>query len=309
MAEAGNHPVLGRIRAHFTLMRPVQLVWFDIFIGMASLALLVLGWPGWHALLFILTSLLTDAGACTLNDIGDIKSDRISMEWNRKGRPLCRGTASMKAARVQAVILFSLGLIRALYLDIYLVLCAAGLVIMSHQYSMGPLKLDGRPFLSQVFWVIFAFLYYGAVSSYVMRYNGVDWDGIVNGLPFLAVLVIFVGIAETLAKDLRDLDNDRDSGKITTPVHVGARIAAPASFVFSVIGISLWAVPHFVGGETPIYFLIPIGLLFTTWNAVCLYLCYKIFKSYTKDHSRSLHKGYLLTLTAILFLTFLTSIY
>lgn len=308
MAETGSHLILGRIRAHFTLMRPVQLVWFDIFIGMASLTLLVQGMPGWHALLFILTSLLTDAGACTLNDVGDIKSDRISMEWSRKGRPLCRGTASVKAARVQAVVLFALGLGLAMYLNIYLFLFTAGLVIMSHQYSMGPLKLDGRPFLSQVFWIIFAFLYYGAVSSYVMHYNGVEWSGIVNGLPFLAVLVIFVGIAETLAKDLRDLDNDRDSGKITTPVRVGARIAATASFVFSVIGISLWAVPYFIGGGTPIYLLIPIGLLFAAWNAICLYLCYSIFKNYTKDSSRSLHKGYLLTLTGILTLTFLTSI-
>jgi 4-hydroxybenzoate polyprenyltransferase len=305
----GDHPVLGRIRAHFTLMRPVQLVWFDIFIGLAAFAVLTQQLPEPHFLLFILCSLFTDAGACTLNDIGDIRSDRISIEWSRKGRPLCRGTASMKAARAQAVIFFALGLMLAIYLDIYLFLFALGLVIMSHQYSMGPLKMNGKPYVSQLFWVIFAFLYYGAVSAYVMHYNDVTWQGIIDGLPFLAVLVIFVGIAETLAKDLRDLDNDRDSGKITTPVRIGARIAAPASFVFSVIGISLWAVPHFIGGRTPIYFQVPIGILFVAWNAICLYLCYAIYKRYSKESSRALHKGYLLTLTGILALTFVASVF
>src|SRR5512137_1723407 len=104
--EHGGHPTIGRIRAHLTLMRPVQLVWFDIFIGLAAFSVLTHHFPGPHFLLFILCSLLTDAGACTLNDIGDIRSDKISIEWSRKGRPLCRGTASMKAAKVQSIVLF-----------------------------------------------------------------------------------------------------------------------------------------------------------------------------------------------------------
>lgn len=300
--------LLERITGHFRLMRPIQLIWFDIFIGFASYAVLTQHLPRVHFLLFILTSLLTDAGACTLNDIGDIASDRISTESSRKDRPLCKGTVSMRSAKIQAYSLFALGLLLALMLDIYVFIFTLSLVLLAHQYSLPPLKMNGRPFVSQLFWVLFAILYYLTISAYLVRYESIPYENILNGLYFLAVMVLFVGIAETLAKDLRDLENDRDSGKITTSVLLGNRAASAASFVFSVIGISLWAYSYFFIHETQFVVQAAVLLLVLTWEAICLYLCISIFRRYTKASARKLHIGYLLTLTAVLALTFIAGV-
>lgn len=300
--------VLRLIRGHFTLTRPVQLIWFDLFIGFSSYTVLTNDFPNAHFLLFILTSLLADAGACTINDYGDVRSDSISTEGSRNLRPLCTGLVDKKVAKVQAFVFFGLSLVLAFTLDIYLFLFALALVILSHQYSLGPLKMNGRPFISQLFWVLFAVLYYGAISAYLVRYEGIPKENIINGLYFLAVLVLFLGIAETLAKDMRDLENDGASGKRTTSVFIGNRYAAIASFVFSMAGISLWAYPYFFIHDTHIILRGLMLIIFVSWTAVCLYLCISIFRKYTKSRARELHISYLLTLTSILAMTFMAGV-
>lgn len=296
---------LNAVKGHFMLMRPVQLIWLDVFLGFATYAVIVQQVPTWHFLLLILCSLLSDAGACTLNDIGDVTSDRLSTESSRKDRPMVTGTVGKRAAMVQAILLYSAGLLLALYLGGYVFIFALALVIISHQYSMGPLKMNGRPIISQLFWVGFALLYYSAASAYMIKYESVPWENILNGLYFLAVMVLFVGLAETLAKDLRDLDNDRDSGKKTTSVFIGPAKAAAVSFGLSTVGISLWAYPYFNVYDTPWHLRIPILVVVLSWIGISLFLCGSIFKEYTKSRARQLHIGYLLTLTAILTLTYL----
>lgn len=296
------------IRGHFMLMRPVQLLWFDIFIGLSAFTVLTKEMPGAHFLLFILTSLFADAAACTINDYGDVNSDSISTEGSRKLRPLCTGLVDKRAAKVQAYVLFGLSLVLAFTLDIYLFFFALALVLLSHQYSMRPLKMNGRPFISQLFWVMFAVLYYGAISSYLMRYEGISWTDVMNGLYFLAVLVLFMGIAETLAKDLRDLENDGASGKRTTSVHVGNRVASAASFVFSMVGISLWAYPFLFVHDTHLVLKGLMFLVYLSWTAASLFLCISLYKGYTKSRARELHVSYLLTLTSILAITFVAGV-
>ncbi len=300
--------VLRLIRGHFTLMRPVQLLWFDIFIGFSSYVVLADRLPKAHFLLFILTSLLADAGACTINDYGDVRSDSISTEGSRKFRPLCTGLVNKKAAKVQAFVFFGLSLALAFALDIYLFLFALALVILSHQYSLGPLKMNGRPFVSQLFWVLFAVLYYGAISAYLVRYEGIPKENILNGLYFLAVLVLFLGIAETLAKDMRDLENDGASGKRTTSVFIGNRYAAAASLVFSMAGISLWAYPYFFISDTFVLIRGLILFIFVSWTLVSIFLCVSLYRKYTKSRARELHVSYLLTLTSILAITFVAGV-
>jgi 4-hydroxybenzoate polyprenyltransferase len=297
--------LLARLKGHFLLIRPVQLLWLDVFVGFASYAVIVQEVPSLHFLLFILCSLLADAGACTLNDIGDVDSDRLSSESSRSKRPMVTGTVPLKAAKAQAIVLYLLGLGLALYLDIYVFIFALSLVILSHQYSMKPLKMDGRPIISQLFWVAFAVIYFCAINAYFIRYNDVPWENIRNGLYFLGVMVLFLAVAETLAKDLRDMENDRDSGKRTSTVFLGHKISSAASFVLSTIGISLWAYPHFMvyDSSLPLH----AGVLTVTlgWIFLSGFLCFSIFKEYSKKRYKQLHIGYLLTLTLILLLTYI----
>jgi 4-hydroxybenzoate polyprenyltransferase len=301
--------LLERLKGHLVIMRPIQLLWLDVFVGFAAYAAIAGSVPSVHFLLFILCSLLSDAGACTLNDIGDVDSDRRSSESSRNLRPMVKGTVGKISANIQAYTLFAAGLMLALYLDIYVFIFALALVVISHQYSMKPLKMNGRPFISQLFWVGFAVLYYCAVSAYLIRYDGVSMKDVMNGLYFLSVMVLFLALAETLAKDLRDLDNDRESGKRTTTVFIGPRRSAIISFGLSSMGIVLWSFPYFGLHETPAHLLIPITVVVIGWIGISFLLCRSIALNYTKKRAKQLHIGYLLTLTCILGLTYLAGVY
>jgi 4-hydroxybenzoate polyprenyltransferase len=297
-----------KLKGHFILIRPQQLVWFDVFASMGFYAIIARHVPNPHFLLFIITAMIADAGACTMNDLGDYRSDCRSSEASRKKRPLCTGVVSKKAARNQAIILYAIGLILALYLDILIFLSALLLVLLSYQYSMRPLKMDGRPIISQLFWVGFALLYYFAISAYLIRYENIAPVNILNGLYFLMALILFMGIAETLAKDLRDLVNDRAAGKQTTPVRFGPKASAAISFAFSFPGLVMWAIPYFSIYQTDLILQIFIISVVFGWTFICFNLCRSIYRRYAKATARRLHKGYILTFTIVLTLSFFAGI-
>ncbi|UCE37989.1 MAG: UbiA prenyltransferase family protein [Thermoplasmata archaeon] len=297
-----------KLKGHFILTRPQQLVWLDVFASMGFYAIIAQHAPNPHFILFIMTAVIADAGACTMNDLGDFNSDCRSSEASRKKRPLCTGVVSKKAARNQAIILYSIGLILAFYLDILIFLSAFLLILLSYQYAMKPLKMDGRPIISQLFWVGFGLLYYFAIAAYLIRYENIALVNVFNGLYFLIALMLFMAIAETLAKDLRDLENDKAGGKNTTPVRFGPKAAAATSFAFSFPGLVIWAIPYFSVYQTHIILQILILTVVFVWNFICFNLCRSIYKRYTKAKARKLHKGYILTFTIVLTLSFIAGV-
>jgi 4-hydroxybenzoate polyprenyltransferase len=297
-----------KLWGHFILTRPQQLIWLDVFGAMSFYVIVTRHIPYLHYLLFVLCAVICDAGACTLNDVGDIASDKKSLESSRNKRPLVIGSVSKKAAQIQGFSLYLIGLAIALFLDFYVFIFALTLVILSYQYSMKPLKMDAKPIISQVFWVSFGFLYYFAAVAYLRRYENVPLNNIYYGLYFLGAMIMFLAIAETLAKDLRDLENDRLGGKNTTPSYFGPRPAVAASFTFSVFGSIFWVIPYFSVYDTHIILQALVILLVVIWNGLCLILCRSIYRKYTKSKARKLHKGYILTFTMIMTLSFLGGI-
>jgi 4-hydroxybenzoate polyprenyltransferase len=209
---------------------------------------------------------------------------------------------------IQGYTLYIIGLAIALFLDLYVFLFAFALVLISHQYSMYPLKMDAKPIVSQLFWVSFGFLYYFALIAYLVRYDAITGTDFQNGLYFLGAMILFLGLGETLAKDLRDIENDKAGGKNTTSTYFGAKAAVSASFAFSVVGCILWMFPYFTVYETPLPLQVLVLLLVYIWNAVCVMLCISIFKGYTKRSARRLHKGFILTFTLIMTLSFVGGI-
>ena len=129
-----------KLKGYFILTRPAQLIWLDIFVALSIYAVIAQQMPNIHYLLFIICAVLADAGACTINDLGDLESDRLSTESSRRDRPLPRGIVSSQGAKYQALVLFILGLAIALYLDVYVFIIVFILIIISYQYSMDPLK-------------------------------------------------------------------------------------------------------------------------------------------------------------------------
>ena len=301
-------PIGKKIVGYFLLTRPAQLIWLDVFVSLAIYAILARHVPTLHYLLFIACAIIADAGASTINDLGDLESDRISTEDSRRRRPLPMGIATRKGAYRQAIILFIIGLGIALYLSLFVFLFAFILVLISYQYSMGPWKLNGRPVISNLFWVSFAFLYYFAVAMYLVKYDGLLMENFYEGLYFLMSMVFFVTLGETLAKDLRDLENDRDSGRNTTPVYFGSRPTAAASFGFSVVGTITWAVGVLTVFDPHPFLQILVMVIVIIWNVICFYLCWSIFLKYNKKHAVALHRGFILTFTIILASTYFMAV-
>lgn len=297
-----------KLKGHFLLTRPAQLIWLDIFVSLAIYAVIAQHVPTWHYLLFMACAIVADAGASTLNDLGDLKSDSLSTEGSRSLRPLPIGIVTKEAARNQGIILFIIGLAIALYLDFYVFLFALILVIISYQYSMNPLKLDARPIVSQLFWISFGFLYYFAVAAYIRKYDDLSMENLYNGLYFLIAILLFIAVGETLAKDLRDLENDRKGGKNTTPVIYGPKRAVAVSFLFSFTGLLFWVIPFFTVLDTPLFFQILVLLIIVFWNITCFILARAIFIEYSKERARELHLGFILIFTSVLTITYFTAV-
>ena len=121
-------------------------------------------------------------------------------------------------------------------------------------------------------------------------------------------MILFMAIAHTLAKDLRDLENDRAGGKMTTPVYFGPKSAAVVSFIFSVTGLIFWATPYFTIYKTDFILKAIIILVVVLWNVTCFLLCKSIYRNYTKGKARKLHKGFILTFTIVLSISFLAGV-
>ncbi|NIP35985.1 MAG: hypothetical protein GWN18_13555, partial [Thermoplasmata archaeon] len=195
----------GKVIGHIRLARPAQLIWLDICLSLCIFVGIVGDMPPAFYLWFVLTAVLIDAGACTLNDIGDLDSDKASTEGNRSERPLVLGSVSERAAWVQGLALFTAGAVLAAWLSIWVLLFATLLVIISYQYSFPPMRMDARPYVQQLFWFTFGILYFLAVYSFVVAYSQPMEGFWMAALGMIIGVQVFAALGETLAKDLRDL--------------------------------------------------------------------------------------------------------
>ena len=289
-------PRTARARAAFgalRLARPAQLIWLDVCLSLAIFVGVSGHMPGWHYMWFVLAAVLADAGACTLNDIGDLDTDRASTESNRSGRPLVRGHVCRRAAWAQGILLSAAGLAIAAWLSPWILACAVALVVISYQYSFPPLHMNARPYLPQVFWFTFGILYLLAVCAYVVRYD-VLMDGLLfRAGAFILGVQVFAALGETLAKDLRDIDNDRLAGKVTTSVLLGPVRAARYALYMSFVGLAVWlfAVIVLYGN----WGLVALVMLATAvvWSIICFRIVDDLCASYSKASARKLHLGFI----------------
>lgn len=288
------------------LARPAQLLWLDVCLSLTIFVGITGHMPTWHYLWFVLAAVLADAGACTLNDIGDLESDRSSTESNRSSRPLVLGQVSIHAAWVQGIVLFLAGLLIAAWLSPWILALALALVLISYQYSFPPLHLNARPYLPQVFWFTFGILYFLAVYSYVVTYDGLMEGLLFRAIAFIIGVQLFAALGETLAKDLRDLDNDRRAGKLTTSVLLGPVRSARYALYMSFAGLTVWlfAVIVLYGN----WGIAAIAMFATAvvWSVVCKRLVDDLCRGYSKAAARKLHLGFISTFATLLILSMIS---
>ncbi len=298
--------LVGKVMGHIRLARPAQLIWLDICLSLCIFVGIVGEMPPAFYLWFVLTAVLIDAGACTLNDIGDLESDKASTEGNRSERPLVVGSVSKRAAWVQGIALFAVGTILAARLSPWVLLFALLLVAISYQYSFPPLRMDARPYVQQLFWFTFGILYFLAVYSFVIAYSQ-PMDGFwIAALGMIIGVQVFAALGETLAKDLRDLDNDRAGGKYTTSVHLGPKRTARYAFYLSCAGLSIWifAIIVLYGNWGPAAFV--MALIAITWTVICFRLVSELTDHYSKASARKLHLGFISVFAVLLILSMLS---
>jgi 4-hydroxybenzoate polyprenyltransferase len=103
-------------------------------------------------------------------------------------------------------------------------------------------------------------------------------------------VILYMGIGETLAKDIRDIENDSQTGKNTTPVVFGYKhttlISATAFNLGSctIIGSSLLVPGHWNPGLTA-----ALVIVMTFWCARVISIARLLQASYSKTIARKLH--------------------
>jgi 4-hydroxybenzoate polyprenyltransferase len=288
------------------LARPAQLLWLDVCLSLTIFVGITGHMPTPHYLWFVLAAVLSDAGACTLNDIGDLASDAKSTESNRSGRPLVVGSVSKRVAWAQGPVLFVAGLALAAWLSPWVLACALALVVISYQYSFPPLRMNARPYVPQVFWFTFGILYFLAVYAYVVRFDHLMAGYLMSAVAMIIGVQLFAALGETLAKDLRDLDNDRRAGKITTSVFLGPIKSARYALYMSFAGLTVWLFAVIVLYGNWGYVALAMLAIAAVWSVVCMRLVDDLCAMYTKASARKLHLGFISTFATLLMLSLLS---
>jgi 4-hydroxybenzoate polyprenyltransferase len=281
------------------LARPYSLLWF-IVLPATTMALWLRGesLPVGKLALLLVSLALADGGLTTLNEISDRHTDRASTERQRHSRPIAAGNVSIKAAYAQLIVLEGCAAAIALFVSpIIFALVILG-IGYGFVYSAQPLYASGRPFVSQLFWVALW------PAMYLTVYVAMKGD-LLAGLPYIGATVLFMGIGETLAKDLRDIDNDGATGKRTTPVVIGAgptTVAAAISLTLASITYLLAAALANRGSPA---LLVALTVLMGLWLVRVFELISSLRAGYTKAAARSLHMGCIRTFLIInlLFIT------
>lgn len=275
---------MGFWRQTLRLCRPYSLLWFVTLPTIVMSLWLAHGSVDTTRLaLMLLVAIMTDAGLTTWNDYCDVKTDSLSIEPQRNTRPLVAGIVSARWARTQAATLLILGLVTASFVSIWFSLLLLCFVLYGLVYSARPIYASGRPIISQLFWIILWPAMYLGIAL-VMRGDAH------RAWLYLVGVVLFMGIGETLAKDLRDLDNDAQAAKNTTPVILGhQKTAVMSAAAFALGSVALIGATMTVPEGGNLGLTAAVTLVLVMWCGRALILSRRLYGSYDKTDARDLH--------------------
>jgi 4-hydroxybenzoate polyprenyltransferase len=272
-----------RIAALLRLSRPYSVLWTASSVVVIVLLLSGRSVDGTALAECLVAMSAIGAAMRTLNDIADRDNDRLSSEPDRNRRPLVTGVLPTRWALVQVLLLAGGGVAVAFATDpgfgILMALGTLGLVL----YSVGPAPVVTLP-LSQLYWIAFwstvYFSLYLAIGGNVAR-----------GLVYLIATCIFMGVGETLAKDLRDLENDTQAGRRTTPVWLGWRKATAVCVASYVVGGAGFVLAALTIHQANARLAIAVAVVVTLWCLRCFGALRAMGEGYSKAEARVLHVG------------------
>jgi 1,4-dihydroxy-2-naphthoate octaprenyltransferase len=174
---------------------------------------------GWRFVLTLVGSILVQSGTNLVDEYTDHKKGGSQDKLLAPYKVIALGLLSPQAVRAGAVLSFGVATVIGLYLVLVtnwalLFFCAASLLV-AYSYSAGPLPL-GNIGLGQPLVFVFMGLFM-VMATYYVQTATLTIQALLAALP---VACLVTGIL--VVNDLRDIDEDRQMGKITPVSRFGA---------------------------------------------------------------------------------------
>ena len=284
-----------KITTYFGLIRPKTLLWFSISTCYGFASIIQQKFPNAEFFILVLTIVLANVAAIIINDVADIETVRRSPEASKQKRPLVTGSVSKKEAIIIAVFFYLLSLLTSFAYGAAATLFSLVVIVFSLAYSLPPTRFSARPISSILYWVILC------IACYLLLLNALaaseselySYLLLPAGWAFIMGIVLFMGIAEIIAKDLRDLVNDKEGGRNTFVNSVGVSKSSIIMFVFAWVGFGLWITALYSSNSFPAS--IPGFTCFTLGFSWCVYITFtakRLSRQYDQILSQNLHQGW-----------------
>ena len=247
-------------------------------------------------ILFLLACLLIQAATNLFNEYYDYKHGLDKIDSEGISGSIVKGNLSPREVMVGALVLYALafilGLILTFMTSLYVLLVGLVCMLAGYFYTGGKYPIAYSPFGEVV-----SGFFMGTIIislSFYFQTGYVNTDIIVVSLP----LFIMIG-AILLANNIRDLDNDKESGRRTYAILVGRNNAIKT-----------------MAGSFILVYLLNVLFIVTTyaswWNLlmfVTIPLAIKIIKGFsTNNHKKTMAPFMVLTAKLTIFVGFIMSL-
>jgi 4-hydroxybenzoate polyprenyltransferase/chlorophyll synthase/homogentisate solanesyltransferase/geranylgeranylglycerol-phosphate geranylgeranyltransferase len=243
--------------------------------------------------LFIVAMNLIHASAHIFNDLEDVETDRHSSELLRRSRPLAQGSITRHTATVEAVALavvgVALGFVIAPLFGLFITLLT-GITLMN---ELPPVRVQSRTYMAQIYTTV-------GLAALMLALAYIVKDAqLGRAAPFLLFVVLYLGLGETLVKDVRDVDNDALGGKLTTAVKYGASRAVAWAVPAYVLAGGAWAWFCLSYGHLRVLPLVLASAVLVGWTIYTGLAARQLRQAFSKATCVRLHQGSVLVFTCL----------
>ncbi|MBU0279098.1 1,4-dihydroxy-2-naphthoate polyprenyltransferase [Gemella sp. zg-570] len=209
-----------KLREYFLATRPYSFpaTFAPIFIGSSFSLFYIEKFNFINFTLFLLICLLIQAGTNLFNEYYDYKSGLDKIDSQGIAGSIVKNKLSAKEVFMEAVLLyciaFILGVILSFYTSMYLLLVGSICMLVGYIYTGGKYPIAYSPFGEIVSGFFMGTMI--IVISYYLQTSFINLDVLIISIP------MFILIGNMLmANSIRDLDNDKVSGRKTFAIIVG----------------------------------------------------------------------------------------
>ena len=302
---------MATIQAVIQLIRPKTLIWFCIATCLGFVGIVQREIPNPDFFFLLLSIMFANIGAIITNDIGDVMVDSYSQEISKRSRPIVTGTVKMQEAKILASIFYLLSIIISVGFGWRATLFVIVIILFSLTYSLPPTKFSSRPFWSIFYWILLC------IVCYLLMLNALStpersiyqYFQYTPGWIFISGIIFYMGIAEIISKDLRDLTNDEKGGRKTFVLTVGSNVASRVMLLFTWLGLILWFEALYLSVDLSANIAalgcIIVGFL---WCSRITVLSFKLSERFNQPLAANLHQHWTYAYAVMQILTFLTFI-